>query len=60
MPDFERLTDDLAVHMAKKNGVSAGHSQEYWEGRIKGKTIARIQVAVIFGIAVAIYSLCIV
>jgi hypothetical protein len=48
MPDFERLTDSLAVHMAKLGYELKGKNADYWKGYSKGKDIARVQVAAIF------------
>ena len=60
MPDFERLTDDLSVHLAKENGLAGGHNADYWRGHSKGKSLARIQVAIVFSVIIGIYSLCVI
>lgn len=41
MPDFERLTDNLALHLAKTPEQKA-----YVEGWVAGKRLARKQVAI--------------
>jgi len=50
MADMERLTDSLILHMAETEEESA-----YRKGLIKGKSIARIEVAIIASVAIIIY-----
>lgn len=44
MPDFERLHDDLSLHLSTKKGLN---SQRYYQGFIDGKNKARIEVALV-------------
>lgn len=51
MPDLERMTDRLALHLSKGSPLS--HARE--QGVIMGKRRARKEVAVVAAIATVIY-----
>lgn len=55
MPDMERLTDDLACHIGNLYGGEP--ERRYWEGVAKGKTRARIEVAVLVAIMAVVFVL---
>lgn len=50
MPDMERLTDQLAVDMAEIGIKLKGKSADYWDGYRHGKSRARWEAAILFGI----------
>lgn len=52
MPDMERFTDDLALHITKGDPIK--HAYEV--GRIAGKNQARIEIAIFCSITAIIIS----
>lgn len=50
MPDFERVIDDLKIDVANDKGSALGKNADYWEGYKKGKSFARLELAIGFGI----------
>ena len=56
MPDIERITDELRIHMAKIGYKVKGKSADYWDGYRNGKSRARYEILAVivvlyFGIA---------
>lgn len=53
LPDFERIIDELSIHINKKDPKTL----EYTKGFIAGKKYARKEIVFIIGSAIIIYSI---